>query len=108
MSEIFSSYECMEDRVLIRPIKAEQNQKTESGIITDQMKRPTEEAIVVAVGVGRYANETGKLMPTVLVPGDKILIAEGYGLEINTPEEKGLRLLREGDILCRIKKADEN
>lgn len=101
-------YEPLEDRVLLRPHKAEEGQKTEGGIILDTVKKETQEATVVSVGLGRYAGETGVFMPTVLCPGDLVLIPDGYGMNIDTDSEKGLRLVREGDIIMRLKKVSEN
>lgn len=101
-------YEPLEDRVLIRPHKQAEGQTTEGGIITDTMKRETQEATVVSVGNGVFARETGVFMPTILCPGDLVLIPNEYGMPIDTDEEKGLRLVREGDIIMRLKKFSDN
>lgn len=106
------NYEPLEDRVLVRPLKLSEEKKTTSGIIIDMVKTETMEAEVVAIGCGTVARETGVLIPTVLNPGDTVLIpcADGkpYGMPIDTDTEKDLRVMREGDILFRIKKSSEN
>jgi len=109
MSTTFSP---LEDRVLILPIKQTEVEKTSGGIIiADTVKKEVMEGIVVAVGVGRYAYETGVWIPTVLGVGDKILCGTNQGMAIEVPNENGgkdeCRLMREGDVLLLISKKEE-
>lgn len=97
-------FEPLEDRVLVRVHKEEQGQKTEGGIITDPIQKPTQRATVVSVGSGLYARETGVFMPTVLAKGDVVLVPANHGMDIDTDEEKGLKLMREGDVLLFLEK----
>ena len=107
------TYEPLEDRVLVKPHKPTGEVKTEGGIIVTGIgKKQTMEATVLAIGPGTVARETGVQIPTVLNPGDLVLIPceddKPYGMEVNTGTEKDLRVMREGDILFRIKKSSEN
>lgn len=102
----------LEDRVLIKPIKKSEEEKTSGGIIiADTVKKEVTEGIVVAVGVGRYAYETGNWIPTVLGVGDKVLYGTNQGLQIEIPNEDGgkdeCRLMREGDCLLLVSKKEE-
>lgn len=101
-------FEPLEDRVLIRPHKENLDEKTEGGIIVGGiLKKEVQEGTVVAVGPGVYAKESGVFMPTVLAPGDTVVIAYDYGMPIDTDDEKGLKLMREADIMLLVKKISE-
>lgn len=101
-------FEPLEDRVLLRPHRDNLDEKTEGGIIVGGIvKKEVQEATVVSVGAGVYARETGVFMPTVLSPGDLVLITYDYGMPIDTDIEKGLKLMREGDVIMRLKKFSE-
>lgn len=103
------TYIPLQDRVLLRPIKPPEEEKTEGGIIVAAtVVRQTQEAVVVAVGQGAYAPETGVFMQTILMKGDVVLIPYNYGMEIDVDEEKGLRVMREGEIIMLIKKGTDN
>lgn len=101
-------YQPLQDRVLLRLIKPPEEEKTESGILLGTVARQTQEAEVVGVGAGAYAFETGTFMPTVLAKGDIVLIPFNHGMDIDTDEEKGLKIMREGDVICLIKKSTDN
>jgi chaperonin GroES len=59
------------DRVLVKRIKEEE--RTKGGIvIPDTAKEKPQEGKVVSVGKGKYS-EDGKLIPTEVKAGDKIL-----------------------------------
>lgn len=101
------TYQPLEDRVLVRPIKPTE-EKTEGGIIKDMMRKETQQAEVVSVGPGRYAADTGTFMPTILSPGDIVIIPFDYGMNFDTPDEKDLKLMREADVLLLVKKAGDS
>jgi len=101
------SYDCLEDRVLILPIK-EEERTTTAGLI-DLKKRETSRGVVTSVGTGYTARDTGVFVPTVLAKGDIVLYGVGAGLPIDVPNETGEmvehRIMREGDVLLLIKKS---
>lgn len=103
-------YECLEDRCLIRPIKKTEPETTQSGLILDMQKKEVGEGIVISIGNGRFASETGVFMENVLREGDTVLYGLGVGMPIDLPDEDGkkteMRLMRESDVLMLIKKAD--
>lgn len=103
-------FQPLEDRCVILPVKNTEPQTTESGIITDMMKKETREGVVVSIGIGRYAGETGALIPTCLVKGDLVLIGSNGGLPITIQNKEGQNeeavIMREGDVLCLIKKSE--
>ena len=83
------------DRVIVKPIEAEE--KTKSGIVLpDTAKEKPQEGEVVAVGPGRY--EDGKLVPMNVKQGDRVLFAKYAGTEIKLDGEEYL-IMRESDIL---------
>jgi chaperonin GroES len=84
------------DRILVKRIKEEE--KTKGGIIIpDTAKEKPQEGKVVAVGKGKI-NEDGKLIPTEVKAGDKILFGKYSGSEVKIDGEEHL-ILREDDIL---------
>jgi chaperonin GroES len=84
------------DRVLVKRIKEED--RTKGGIIIpDTAKEKPQEGKVVAVGKGKV-NDDGKLIPTELKAGDKILFGKYSGSEVNMEGEEHL-IMREEDIL---------
>jgi chaperonin GroES len=103
------TYQPLEDRLLVRVEKKSDFDKTPSGIIIpDTAKKDVSYGTVFSVGPGRYATETGALMPTVLAPGDFILYGSHQGMEITVSNENGeneeMRLIRESDVLMLEKK----
>ncbi len=104
-----SNYQCLEDRVLIRPIKKTEPEKTTSGIITDMAKKEVLEGEVINVGGGRYAGDSGVFIPTILHSGDIVLYGANQGLHISIENGNGKEdvvVMREGDILLLIKKSE--
>ena len=103
-------FEPLEDRILVKPIKKSEPEKTESGIILDTIKKEIAEGVVVAAGEGYTARDTGLFVPTVLRKGDIVLYGLNAGMPLDVPNEEGgkdeCRLMREGDILALIKKAE--
>ena len=86
----------LHDRVLVRRI--EQPEKTPGGIIIpDTAKEKPSEGEVVAVGPGRR-DETGKLIPIDVKPGDRILFGKWSGNDVIIDGEDYL-IMKESDIL---------
>ncbi|HUO04505.1 MAG TPA: co-chaperone GroES [Candidatus Binataceae bacterium] len=84
------------DRILVKRIKEEE--RTKGGIIIpDTAKEKPQEGKVVAVGKGKY-DDHGKLIPTEVKAGDKILFGKYSGSEFKH-EGEDLLILREDDIL---------
>lgn len=102
-------YSCLEDRVLIRPIKKSDQQTTAAGILLDT-KKEVGEGEVIDVGEGYVARDTGVMVSTILHRGDVVLYALAAGMPLDIPKEEGgfeeLRLMREGDCLCLISRKE--
>lgn len=70
----------LEDRIVVRPIEAEQ--VTASGlVIPDTAKEKPQEAEVVAVGPGRF-NDDGDRIPVDVKIGDKVIFSKYGGTEL--------------------------
>lgn len=90
----------LRDRVVIKPIEAEE--VTKSGIVipdTAKKERP-QEGEVVAVGGGRL-DEGGKPIPMVVKVGDKVIYSKYGGSEIKLDDQEYL-VMREDDILAIV------
>ena len=86
----------LHDRVLVRRVEAEE--KTAGGIsIPDTAKEKPQEGEVIAVGAGTR-DETGKLNPLDVKPGDRILFGKWSGTEVRL-EGEDLLIMKESDIL---------
>jgi chaperonin GroES len=84
------------DRVLVKRLKEED--RTKGGIIIpDTAKEKPQEGRVVAVGKGKV-NDDGRLIPTEVKAGDKILFGKYSGSEVNIDGEEHL-IMREEDVL---------
>jgi chaperonin GroES len=89
----------LEDRVVIKPLEAEQ--KTAGGIIIpDNAKEKPQKGEVVAVGPGKFSNE-GKRIEMSLKKGNKVLYGKYSGNEVKIDGEDYL-LMRESDVLAVI------
>jgi len=87
------------DRILIKPLKAEE--KTKGGIILpDTAKEKPQEGKVVAVGKGKTL-ESGKAEPLEVKVGDKVLYGKYSGTEIKIDGEEHL-IVKEEDILAIV------
>jgi chaperonin GroES len=85
----------LHDRVIVKRI--EEEEKTKGGIIIpDTAKEKPQEGRVVSVGPGR--REDGKLIPTDVKAGDRILFSKYAGTELKLNGEEHL-IMREDDIL---------
>jgi len=88
------------DRVVIEAAAAEE--KTASGLyIPDTAKEKPQKGTVVAVGPGKYAEQTGSLIPMPYKVGDVVLYGKYAGTEI-THEGKEYLIMREADIFATL------
>ena len=88
------------DRVVIEAAAAEE--KTASGLyIPDTAKEKPQKGTVVAVGPGKYAEQTGSLIPMAYKVGDEVLYGKYAGTEI-THEGKEYLIMREADIFATL------
>ena len=85
------------DRILVKRLDDEEEQKVGGIIIPDTAKEKPQEAEVVAVGPGRL--EDGKRVALEVKKGDKVLIGKYSGTEVKLDGEEHL-ILREEDILA--------
>ena len=88
------------DRVVIEAAAAEE--KTASGLyIPDTAKEKPQKGTVVAVGPGKYAEQTGNLIPMPYKVGDVVLYGKYAGTEISH-EGKEYLIMREADIFATL------
>lgn len=92
-------FELYDDRVLIKPAAAEE--KTAGGIIIpDTAKEKPQKGTVIAAGPGKYAEQTGNLIPVKQQVGDVVLYGKYSGTEISVQGEEYL-IMRTSDILMK-------
>ncbi len=84
------------DRVLVEPIK-EEEQKKGGIIIPDTAKEKPQQGKVIAVGTGKL-DDNGKMIPFNVKAGDKVLMPK-YGCTEVKMDGKEYVILREEDIL---------
>ncbi|MBY0245150.1 MAG: co-chaperone GroES [Sphingobacteriaceae bacterium] len=85
------------DRVVVEAAAAEE--KTASGIyIPDTAKEKPQQGVVIAVGPGKYADQTGNLIPMSVKVGDNVLYSKYGGTEV-TIEGTEYLIMRDSDIL---------
>ncbi len=98
------AFKPLHDRVLVRRIETEE--RTKGGIIIpDTAKEKPQEGEVIAVGPGAR-DETGKLVPLDVKPGDRILFGKWSGTEVKIDGEEYL-IMKESDILGIIVPEEE-
>ena len=91
----------LQDRVLIRGVGRED--KTSGGIIIpDTAKEKPTEGEVIAVGPGARS-EDGKLLPSDVKVGDRVLFGKWSGTEIKLAGED-LVIMKESDIMGIIQR----
>jgi len=84
------------DRVVVEAAPAET--KTASGIyIPETAQEKPQHGTVVATGPGKYAEQTGNLIPLSVKEGNKVLYGKFAGQEI-TIDGKDYLIMRESDI----------
>jgi chaperonin GroES len=86
----------LHDRVVVRRI--EEDTKTVGGIIIpDTAKEKPMQGEVIAVGPGAR-DETGKIVPLEVKPGDRVLFGKWSGTEVKIDNEE-LLIMKESDVL---------
>ena len=84
--------------------RIEGEDKTKGGIIIpDTVKEKPQEGEVVAVGPGGR-DESGKLMPVELKPGERVLFGKWSGTEVKIDGEE-LLIMKESDVMGVIEGA---
>lgn len=91
------------DRVLIKPLSAEELSTTTSGIIIPDTvsKEKPEQGVVVAVGLGRWEN--GERVPVQIKVGDRVVFSR-YGYDDIKVDGEEYYILKEENILAIINK----
>ena len=89
----------LEDRIVVRPVEAEQ--VTASGlVIPDTAKERPQEAEVIAVGPGRV-DDNGNRVPVDVKVGDKVIFSKYGGTELKYNGEEYL-VLSARDVLAVV------
>jgi chaperonin GroES len=87
------------DRVVVKPLPAEE--KTKGGLfVPDTAKERPQEGEIVAIGPGRITDE-GKKIPIEVKVGDKILYGKYSGTEVTYDGIEYL-IMRESDIFAIV------
>ena len=87
------------DRVIAQRLGSAE--KTKSGLyLPDSAQEKPQEGKVVAVGPGKTLN-SGKIVPPLVKPGDRIIFSKYSGSEIKI-DDKELVFLSEDDILAIV------
>lgn len=89
----------LEDRIVVRPIEAEQ--VTASGlVIPDTAKEKPQEAEVIAIGPGRV-DEKGNRIPLDVAVGDRVIFSKYGGTELKFGGDEFL-VLSARDVLAVV------
>lgn len=89
----------LEDRIVVRPLEAEQ--VTASGlVIPDTAKEKPQEAEVIAVGPGRV-DDKGNRVPVDVAVGDKVIFSKYGGTELKFDGQEYL-ILSARDVLAVV------
>ncbi len=92
----------LEDRIVVKPLDAEQT--TASGlVIPDTAKEKPQEGEVIAVGPGRFDDEGEKRIPLDVTVGDTVLYSKYGGTEVKYSGEEYL-ILSARDVLAVIER----
>ena len=93
----------MDDRLLVQPLKDDEEQVTQSGIVLVKTGRvePPSRGLVLAVGPGRTTDQ-GVLIPMKLKTGAEILFGKFSGTELEVEGVKVL-LVREADVFAVLR-----
>ena len=92
----------LEDRIVVKPLDAEQT--TASGlVIPDTAKEKPQEGEVLAVGPGRWDEDGEKRIPLDVAVGDVVLYRKYGGTEVKYNGEEYL-ILSARDVLAVIEK----
>ena len=85
------------DRVLVKRLDEEEEQKVGGIIIPDTAKEKPQEGKVVAIGSGART-EDGKIMPLDVKVGDLVLFGKWSGTEVKI-DGKEYSIMKESDIM---------
>ena len=92
----------LEDRIVVKPLDAEQT--TASGlVIPDTAKEKPQEGKVLAVGPGRFDEDGEKRIPLDIKVGDVVIYSKYGGTEVQYNGEEYL-LLSARDVLAIVEK----
>jgi len=92
----------LEDRIVVKPLDADQ--MTASGlVIPDTAKEKPQEGEVLAVGPGRFDDDGEKRIPLDVKVGDTVLYSKYGGTEVKYSGEEYL-ILSARDVLAIIEK----
>ncbi len=92
----------LEDRIVVKPLDAEQT--TASGlVIPDTAKEKPQEGEVLAVGPGRFDDDGEKRIPLDVKVGDTVLYSKYGGTEVKYSGKEYL-ILSARDVLAIIEK----
>ena len=95
------SIQPLEDRIVVRPLEAEQT--TASGlVIPDTAKEKPQEGKVMAVGPGRV-DDSGNRIPVDVKEGDLVIFSKYGGTEVKYNGEEFL-VLPARDVLAVVEK----
>ena len=90
----------LEDRIVVKPLDAEQT--TASGlVIPDTAKEKPQEGEVVAVGPGRFNEDGDERVPMDISVGDKVIYSKYGGTEVKYGGEE-LLILSARDVLAIV------
>ncbi|NIZ93623.1 co-chaperone GroES [Kineococcus rubinsiae] len=91
----------LEDRIVVKPLDAEQT--TASGlVIPDTAKEKPQEGEVLAVGPGRV-DDNGNRVPVDVSVGDKVIYSKYGGTEVKYGGDE-LLILSARDVLAKVTK----
>ena len=85
------------DRVLVKRLEEDEEQKIGGIIIPDTAKEKPAEGKVTSVGNGKLGDD-GKRVPLEIKKGDRILFGKYSGTEVNVEGDEYL-IMREDDVL---------
>ena len=92
----------LEDRIVVRPVDAEQ--VTASGlVIPDTAKEKPQEAEVIAVGPGRFNEDGDARVPLDVKVGDRVIFSKYGGTEVKYDGKEYL-VLSARDVLAIIER----
>ena len=92
----------LEDRILVQTLEAEQT--TASGlVIPDTAKEKPQQGTVLAVGPGRWSDDTGKHSALDIKVGDTVLYSKYGGTEVTFGGDD-LLILTSRDVLAIVAK----
>ncbi|MFM1779675.1 MAG: co-chaperone GroES [Actinomycetota bacterium] len=92
----------LEDRIVVRPVDAEQ--VTASGlVIPDTAKEKPQEAEVIAVGPGRFNEDGDARVPLDVKVGDRVIFSKYGGTELKYDGKEYL-VLSARDVLAIIER----